>query len=132
MESNRPLRIVGVLIIVVLAGCAGGFGGGEADGGADSNGDTNGDASSAEWCPAGTSQRFANPQSGEQVSMEINGIIERDGRDVCHAVWETNDGEGEVQKIEMFYTENREYQLIIMYDANGNVVEEFEVDRSNN
>lgn len=138
MDSNRPLRIMGILIIVVLAGCTGGFGGGAggggataADGSSNGNGGANGGAASAEWCPEGTAQSFANPESGEQVSMEIRGIVERDGRDVCHAVWETNDNEGDVQKIEMFYTEDRGYHVMIMYDGNGNVVEEFEMDRSN-
>lgn len=139
MDTDRPLRVLGIILIVVLAGCTGGFGGGAEDGdttGADgtsgANGDADGGAASAEWCPEGTAQSFANPESGEQVSMEIRGVVERDGREVCHAVWETNNNEGDVQKIEMFYTEDREYQKVIMYDANGNVVEEFEMDRSNN
>lgn len=132
MGFNQTLRVLALVVIVGFAGCLGGLGGspdGETpgDNGGDANGGTSGDAASADWCPKGTTQHVANPQSGEQVSMQINGIIEHDGRQVCHAVWETNDAEGDIQKMEMFYTEDESYRKIIMYDENGDVVQEFEM-----
>lgn len=128
MRTNLTIRLVGVVVVVVLAGCTGGLGGGATeDGGDASSGGSGGGGAgaSADWCPEGASQQFANPETGERVSMDYQGIVERDGREVCHARWETN--EGEVRAMDMYFTEDREYNVIILYDGDGNVVEEFDM-----
>lgn len=140
MGTDRTLLVLAVVVVVALAGCAGGIGGDGADAGGSTaadgdpggSGGSDGADASTDWCPEGTTQNFANPETGEQTSMEVRGMVERDGRQVCQAVWETNANEeaGDVQKIEMYYTEDREYYEMVMYDGDGNVVEEFDMSRS--
>lgn len=140
MGTDRALRILALTLVVVLAGCAGGIGGDgaenggtlAADGDPDASGGSDGADASTDWCPEGTTQRFANPETGEETSMEVRGMVERDDQRVCQAVWETNtnEDEGDVQRIEMYYTQDREYYEMVMYDGDGNVVEEFDMSRS--
>ena len=126
MNTKRTVRILGLVLVVVLAGCAGGPGGdaGAADGTTGEASDGS-DGASTDWCPRGQTSRFANPETGEQVSMEIQGVVERDGRQVCRAVWETN--QGEVRRIEMLFTEDGSYRKMISYDEDDDVVNEVEM-----
>jgi hypothetical protein len=103
--------IVGaVVLLAVFAGCTGGGGGG-------------GGSGSVDWCQSGTIQTIANQQSGGSVSIQSQGMTERDGRDVCRITYET-DGEtnGEFARMDVFFTENQEYLELVYYDADGNVV----------
>jgi len=126
MNTKRTVRLLGLVLLVVLAGCAGGSGGdaGSADGASGVTSDGN-DGASADWCVQGQTSRFANPETGEQVSMEIQGVVERNGRQVCRAVWETN--QGDVRRIEMLFTEDGSYRKMITYDENGEVFNEMEM-----
>lgn len=131
MPKNSTVRVLGLIVLVVLAGCAGGSGGGPAGDGENGAGDGvdatpgDGDGASADWCVRGQTSRFTNPETGERVSMEVKGVVERDGRQVCRAVWETN--QGDVRRIEMLYAEDGSYRKMISYDADGEVVNEFEM-----
>ena len=135
------MRTVGVVLVVlamVLAGCSGGEnpfgegggagtadGGGSfgSDGGSGGDGASGGSGSSTDWCQTGTSYSYASPQTGEQVSLEVQGVVSYDGRQVCKATWTSNDGQ--VQKMEMYYSEDDSYTKIVMYDGNGNVIGEY-------
>ena len=128
MRMNNTVGLFAVVVIVVLAGCTGGLGGGASgDGGDASSGENggNGGGASADWCPAGASQQMANPQTGERVSMDYQGIVERDGREVCYARWETN--EGDIRAMDWYFSEDGEYSVMILYDENGDVVRELEM-----
>lgn len=130
-RNDTPLLLL--VLLVVLAGCAGGSGGGT---GAEEGGTTTamdegtspaaGDSgSTANWCTEGQRAQFSNPETGEQASWEVQGLVEEDGRQVCKAVWETN--QGETRRIEMFYTEDESYRKMITYDAEGEQIDEFVV-----
>lgn len=82
--------------------------------------------SASQWCSEGKSVQVTNPQTGEQTSMMIEGIVSHEGRQVCKAIWETNDPDGTVARVEMYYNEDRSYQKTIYYDSDGNVVLEQE------
>jgi hypothetical protein len=117
MTRRHVLTILAVGL-VLLSGCTGSIPGvgGETT--------TTTTSASGDWCPEGQTTRFASPQTGEQVSMEVEGIVTHDGREVCKAVWQTNQPENEVAKMEMYYSEDDSYQKIVTYDENGNVVDE--------
>lgn len=110
-----------IVLLVALAGCLGGFGGPTPGSGSSSSGDGGGTASG--WCPEGSTRGFANPETGDRATLEIEGIVEHEGKEVCKAVWEGNSGE--VRKMEMYYTEDDSYQHVVMYDGSGTVVNEF-------
>lgn len=137
--SKRTLALLVLGLALVLAGCSGAenpFGEGSSaadgngnlgDGGTAADGDGGGDGAvdggSTDWCREGESYSYANPQTGEQADMEIQGIVERDGRQVCKATWSSN--QGDVQRMEVFFTEDDSYASVILYDGNGNVVAEY-------
>lgn len=98
---------------------------GSADGGQD--GGSQGSGSSSSWCPAGQTTSFANPQTGEQASMTVQGVVTHEGRQVCKAVWESSGGDGQVAKMEVYFTEDESYRKVVTYDAEGNVVNEMQM-----
>jgi len=73
-----------------------------------------------EWCPVGTTWQASNPLTGEMASMEIVGTETVDGVIMCKAVMETT--EGEIAKMEYFWSEDGETFKWTYYDAAGNVV----------
>jgi hypothetical protein len=127
MSSDRLTLLLVVVAAVALAGCAGADGGNGgtgagttvADGGADDAG------GSSDWCEAGQSMQMTNPQTGERASWEVRGIVQEGGRQVCRVTWESN--QGDVQQVELFFTENESYRKMVTYDANGNVVNEVQL-----
>lgn len=121
------MRLLLVVLVVLVAGCTSG-GIPALDGDTPTPEPAAGDGGSSDGtdCQAGESYTWADPQSGEQVSLEIQGIVEHEGRQVCKAVWETNDADGEYSRVVMYYSEDDSYQKIIYYDDQGNVVQEFE------
>lgn len=117
VRPKRSVATVLVVALVLLAGCSGGGGGGGGDGG----------AGSADWCDKGDSYSYSNPQSGEEASMEIKGIVDHNGRQVCKAVWTGSGGsDSQVGKMELYFTENGDYNHLIMYDEDGNKLYEIE------
>lgn len=134
MSTHRVLTVL-VVTLVMVSGCAGS--GPATDGQAETQTQTPTDAgaeggnqqqaaSGSDWCPAGQETMFANPESGEQVSLVVEGMVTHEGREVCKAVWEGSSDTSNVVKIEMYFSEDDSYQNVIMYDANGNVVSEIE------
>ncbi len=134
-HGARRLRTIGIVLVavsMVLAGCSGGEnplagGDGAGDGGAiDDDGVAEGgtaDGGSSDWCRAGESYAYANPQTGEQTSLEIQGLTTYEGQEVCEATWTTS--EGEVQRMVLYFTEDDSYTKVLMYDGDGNVVAEY-------
>jgi hypothetical protein len=138
LPSKRTLALIVLGLALVLAGCSGsenpfGEGSPAANGNgnvgdgetiADGDGtDGAGDGGSTDWCREGESYSYANPQTGEQADMEIQGIVQRDGRQVCKASWSSN--QGDVQRMEVFFSEDDSYASVVLYDGSGNVVGEF-------
>jgi len=105
-----PRELLIVVSLVIIAGCTGG-GGGAAGG-----------DGSADWCTSASTTQFSNPQTGEQVSMEIEGIVELDGHTVCKGVWETN--QGDVRRMELYWTEDESYRKMITYNGSGATLNE--------
>jgi len=130
MANSTKFTIL-LVVCVLVSGCAG-VGPGledaaeEAEEQANEDGGDSSDdqqaASSDDWCPEGQSTQYANPDTGQQVSLEFEGIVERDGREVCHYVWETDDPDGEIARMEMYVNEDETYRETIYYDAEGEVV----------
>jgi len=147
---RRHLLIGAVALLVVLAGCTGDGGGGSdptdtnaanpgagngGNGGGGSGGDggTGGDGvfggsggpGSMDSCPAGQSMSYMNPQGASgQVSMEIEGIVSYEGREVCKAVWQIDDSDSPFSRMEMYFALDGSYQKLLYYDAEGTVVTE--------
>lgn len=103
--------LIAVMGLVLFAGCVGGNGGGDGDPGGE-----------ADWCSADASTQFSNPQTGEMIALAIVGLVEEDGRTVCKGVWTANTGE--VQRMELFWTEDESYRKMITYDEAGEVINE--------
>ncbi len=79
------------------------------------------------WCPVGTTMNFADPQTGETVSMEIVGTETIEGIEMCKAVVELDGVEDDVAKIEYMWSENGELFIWKSYDSAGNLVSEMEM-----
>jgi hypothetical protein len=123
MRLRRVLGVAVVALLVVVAGCSGG-------GGPGAGGDGGDGAGSADWCQQGSSYSYTNPQTGDAASMNIEGIVQHEGRQTCKAVWqsEASGGQGQTQiaRMELYFTEDSEYTHVIMYDADGNELYEVE------
>lgn len=105
-----------------------------------------GGAASGSWCTKGASWSWANPTTGEQASLVVQGIVSYEGRSLCKAVWEGKSAEGKDVKMEQYFDEGGKYSRMLSYengklmgdikaegekitmkayDAQGNVVQEF-------
>ncbi|MDY7082171.1 MAG: hypothetical protein SXQ77_07165 [Halobacteria archaeon] len=104
--------LLSVATLLVLAGCMGGVPN-------PSNAPTA--ATGGDWCNEGESSMWMNPAMGQQVSWEVKGMTEYEGRDVCMAEWTSNEG-----RMVMYFTEDASYSKMVMYDAEGNEVSEYE------
>lgn len=122
-KVQRVLLLCAVALLLALAGCAGGTGSGD---GAPADGGGGGDGG-AGWCPVGQSTAMANPETGEQVSLEFEGVVTYEGREVCKAVWEAEGGARGAASMEMYFSENDDYQMLLVYDDEGNVVSELQL-----
>lgn len=109
---DRTWILVGaVALLAVLAGCSGGGGGG------------GGGSGDADWCGSGTVEAIASQQSGAAMSVESQGMTERDGREVCQITYEAEgDASGEFERMDVFFTEDQDHVEFVYYDAEGNVV----------
>jgi len=77
---------------------------------------------SSDWCAVGSSWKSTNPQTGEEVAMEIVGTETVDGVLMCKAVFETNVEDEEVSKIEYLWSEDGETYFWTAYDVSGEIV----------
>jgi hypothetical protein len=123
---KRHVLTVLVVALVVVAGC----GGSGTQGETSADGQSGNQGADSDWCPAGQSTQFANPQTGEQVSLVFQGTVTYEGRQVCKATWETNDPEGDVVRVEMYFSEDESYRKVVTYDADGNVLNEMQMSGS--
>lgn len=80
--------------------------------------------SSGDWCAVGSSWKSTNPQTGEEVTMEIVGTETIDGVPMCKAVYETNVEDEDFSKVEYLWSENGETYFWTAYDKSGKVVSE--------
>jgi|GEM_PF-3165711 len=125
MQTDRAFVLILVVALVALAGCVGGDGGGagaSGDGAATTAGSAGG-GSSTDWCVAGQSTQMTNPQTGEQVTWQVRGVVTEDGHEACRVTWETNQ-QGDVQRMDLYFTEDQSYRKMVSYDADGTVVNE--------
>ena len=124
MPTDR-LSLLVVLVLVALAGCAGGDGGPATTPTPDGTA-ADGDGASTDWCPVGQTMQLTNPQTGEMASWEVKGVVESDGRQACRVTWQTN--QGEIRRVDLFFTEDESYRKMITYDAEGVVLSEVRLD----
>lgn len=110
---DRKLILVGAVVLLAFAaGCTGGGGDG-------------GGSGTADWCAGGTIEAIASQQAGSSTSVESHGMTERDGRDVCRVTFEVDGESTQFASMDVFFTEGEEYVELVYYDADGNVVGEF-------
>lgn len=81
-----------------------------------------GDSSS--WCPTGSSWKTVNPQTGEEITMEIIGTETIDGIPMCKAVYETNLEDEDFSRVEYLWSEAGETYFWTAYDSSGKIVSE--------
>lgn len=120
MIQKQHLSLLVVTLLVALAGCSSGSLVETTD---DSGGNGSGDA---DWCDEGDSTQWTNPETGERVTLNIEGTTTYEGREVCVGSWETNDPDSDAARIEYWYSEDGSYTRIVTYDAQGNIINEFE------
>lgn len=132
----RKYLLIGVVaLLVVVSGCTGDGGGsdptatdaatpGNGAGGDGGFGDGFGGSGSMNSCPEGQSMSFADPEEGRQVSLEVEGIVTYDDREVCKAVWSTSGDDTEFARMEMYWATDGQYQKVVYLDDQGNVVTE--------
>lgn len=129
MIQKHTLLLLAVAACLALAGCTSAIPEDGQDLGEqipDDGMSGNGTAADGEWCNPDDSMRWANPETGELVSLTIQGTETYEGREVCVGSVEAEDPNSEVARTEYMFTENQEYTRIVMYDAEGEVVNEFE------
>jgi len=85
------------------------------------------DLPASAWCPTGRQTQRTDPTTGQVTTMIFEGVVDHDGREACKAVWGVSGPDAE--RKEMYYTQGQ-YVHIISSDAQGNVVDEFEIDGS--
>jgi len=134
------LKIGIVVLLVLVSGCSESGGGGSdptdsdaanpAEGPAGDGGDGMFGDGGSSGCQAGQSTMFASPETGERVTLEIEGIVTHEGRELCKAVWESSDPDAGFARMEMFFEAGGQYQKIVYYDAQGNEVNEIEMNGS--
>ncbi|AAM03882.1 hypothetical protein [Methanosarcina acetivorans] len=76
------------------------------------------------WCAVGSSWKSTNPQTGEEVTMEIVGTETVDGVLMCKAVYETNVEDEDVSSIEYLWSEDGATYFWTAYDSSGDVISE--------
>lgn len=85
----------------------------------------------SDWCAVGSSWKSTNPQTGEEVTMEIVGTETVDGVLMCKAVYETNVEDEDVSSIEYLWSEDEETYFWTAYDASGDVISEMSMKDGN-
>lgn len=121
VRQRHILILGGVVLLVLAAGCMG-IGG--------DDGDDGGDGASADWCePSQMSMTQTQGIDSESASVSVNGIVERDGRQVCHIAYEFADQPG-YASADFYFSEDDSYFQAIYYDADGNVVQSVDMSQS--
>jgi hypothetical protein len=77
-----------------------------------------------DWCPVGSSWKSSNPDTGEEVSMEIVGSEVVDGVQMCKAEFNSNNPDDEYAKIDYMWSEDGERFGWKYYDIDGELVSE--------
>ena len=80
-----------------------------------------------QWCPAGSSWTETDSNTGEVYSMEVVGTEVINGMNMCHAIYESDEPENGVSKVEYFWSENEENFIMTFYDESGDVVSEMKI-----
>lgn len=109
----RHYLLICLIAVVAGAGCIHGTG----DSPSDSNIPQEESPTAASWCEEGETYTTSTPQTGERSTLRVEGVVEHDGRQTCKAVLKGT-VDGEIARIETFYTQEQEYVHQLMYDAN--------------
>lgn len=80
-----------------------------------------------QWCPVGSSWTASDPNTGEVYSMEIVGTEIIDGIRMCHAVYEANEPQDKISRVEYFWSENEDNFIMTVYDLTENVISEVKI-----
>jgi len=121
MRRRHVLILGGLVLLVLAAGCMG-IGG--------DDGDDGGEGASAGWCePSQMSMTQAQGLESEGGSVNVEGIVERDGRQVCHIAYDFADQPG-YASADFYFSEDDSYLQAIYYDADGNVVQSMDLSQS--
>jgi len=69
-----------------------------------------------DWCKAGTKMTQTGP-NGEQISFEVKGIVNYEGKEVCESGWISGDG-----SVTTYTNADSTYYIMIMKDKSGKVM----------
>jgi hypothetical protein len=114
MYTKNSIGLITIALTVLTSGCTsitGSFTGTPATGGNN-------------WCNQGEFWESSNPATGESVRYSIAGIVNHDGRQTCKAEWTSNTEEG-IARIEIYFTEDGDYQHMIGYRAENQIQYEY-------
>jgi len=105
---HRQWLLVGtVVLLAIAAGCTGSGGG---DGGG---------SGTADWCTTGAFQTVAGQQADGTMTVESQGTVERDGREVCRVSYAFEDTDSPYATVDVFFDEAQEHVEFVYYDADG-------------
>ena len=80
-----------------------------------------------QWCPVGSTIQTEDPQTGQTYNVNIIGIEDVNGIEMCHATAEFDEPQNGVYSLDYFWSEDHENVLMTFYDADGLVVSEMKV-----
>lgn len=76
------------------------------------------------WCPVGSSWTTVNPETNEEVTMKITGLETVDGIPMCKAVYETNNKDEKISKLEYIWSQDGKTYIWTAYDISGKKISE--------
>jgi hypothetical protein len=79
---------------------------------------------SGDWCPVGSSWKTVDPQTNEEMEMKVTGIETIDGIPMCKAVYEINNKDEDVSKVEYLWSQDGKTYFWTSFDASGKKVSE--------
>jgi|GEM_PF-2170604 len=108
--------IAAVGVLVVLAGCSGILG------------DDGGNGSSPDWCATGqiSAEQFQGTSGGE-VTVNVEGLVERDGQELCKITYDYSDSQlSQYSQLELYFNEDFSTYEGVYYGPEGNEAATFD------
>jgi len=110
---------------MVIAGCSAGNGG--IDGQNTTETPDTADTATPDWCQQGETKNWTVPDTGEELTLTLEGTETYDGEELCVGVSD-RETTSEIDRMEYWHNENGSYARVVSYDEEGSIVEDFEIE----